>query len=164
MLVPYPQVKSLQLIWRSNISVDFISGYPISTWHYMRQGTKTVATALAGTQRTPLVEVMAWCRLAPSHYLSQCWPRSMSPYSITKPQRVNQSSWKRSFNKSTQNANWQIVPPIQLVSPYCTLWQRVAYWLINLSIIQPNTTLTNPMTSICQPITPKSLGVYFNVG
>ena len=24
--------------------------------------------------------VMAWCRQATSHYLSQCWPRSMSPY------------------------------------------------------------------------------------
>ena len=27
-----------------------------------------------------LVQVMAWCRQAPSHYLCQCWPRSMSPY------------------------------------------------------------------------------------
>ena len=24
---------------------------------------------------------MAWCPQAPSHYLSQCWPRSVSPYS-----------------------------------------------------------------------------------
>ena len=26
-----------------------------------------------------LTQVMAWCRQAPSHYLSQCWPRSLSP-------------------------------------------------------------------------------------
>ena len=26
-----------------------------------------------------LVQVMAWCHQAPSHYLSQCWPRFMSP-------------------------------------------------------------------------------------
>ena len=32
---------------------------------------------------------MAWCRQATSHYLSQCWPRSVSPYGITRPQRVN---------------------------------------------------------------------------
>ena len=32
---------------------------------------------------------MAWCRQAPSHYLKQCWPRSMSPYGITRPQWVN---------------------------------------------------------------------------
>ena len=33
-----------------------------------------------------LVQVMAWCRQATSHYLSQCWPRSMSPYGVTRPQ------------------------------------------------------------------------------
>ena len=32
---------------------------------------------------------MAWCHLAPSHYLSQCWPRSMLPYGGTRPQWVN---------------------------------------------------------------------------
>ena len=36
-----------------------------------------------------LVQVMAWCRQATSHYLSYCWPRSMSPYGITRPQWVN---------------------------------------------------------------------------
>ena len=38
--------------------------------------------------KSTLVQVMAWCRQAPSHYLSQCWPRSMSPYGVTKPQWV----------------------------------------------------------------------------
>ena len=32
---------------------------------------------------------MAWCRQATSHYLSQCWPRSLSPYGVTRPQWVN---------------------------------------------------------------------------
>ena len=36
-----------------------------------------------------LVQVMAWCRQATSHYLRQCWLRSMSPYVITRPQWVN---------------------------------------------------------------------------
>ena len=30
--------------------------------------------------KSTLVQVMAWCRQATSHYLSQCWPRSLSPY------------------------------------------------------------------------------------
>ena len=30
--------------------------------------------------KSSLVQVMAWCPQATSHYLSQCWPRSMSPY------------------------------------------------------------------------------------
>ena len=34
-------------------------------------------------------QVMAWCHQATSHYLSQCWPRSLSPYGITRPQWVN---------------------------------------------------------------------------
>ena len=32
---------------------------------------------------------MAWCREATSHYLNPCWPRSMSPYGVTRPQWVN---------------------------------------------------------------------------
>ena len=31
---------------------------------------------------------MAWCRQSPSHYLSQCWLRSMSPYGTIRPQWV----------------------------------------------------------------------------
>ena len=29
---------------------------------------------------------MAWCHLVISHYLSQCWPISMLPYDVTRPQ------------------------------------------------------------------------------
>ena len=39
--------------------------------------------------KSTLVQVMAWCRQAPSHYLSQCWLRSLSPYGVTRPQWVN---------------------------------------------------------------------------
>ena len=41
--------------------------------------------------QSTLVQVMAWCRQATSHYLSQCWPRSMSPYGVTRPQWVKGS-------------------------------------------------------------------------
>ena len=39
--------------------------------------------------KSTLVQVMAWCRQATSHYLSQCRPRSLSPYGVTRPQWVN---------------------------------------------------------------------------
>ena len=39
--------------------------------------------------QSALVHVMAWCRQATSHYVSQCWPRSVLPYEITRPQWVN---------------------------------------------------------------------------
>ena len=36
-----------------------------------------------------LDQVMAWCRQATSHYQSQCWLSSLSPYGIARPQWVN---------------------------------------------------------------------------
>ena len=35
-----------------------------------------------------LVQVMAWCHQATSHYLSQCWTRSLSQYGVTRPEWV----------------------------------------------------------------------------
>ena len=35
-----------------------------------------------------MIQVMAWCCQAASHYLRQYWPRSMSPYGVTSPQSV----------------------------------------------------------------------------
>ena len=49
-------------------------------------------------EKSTLVQVMAWCCQAASHYLNQCWPRSVSPYGITRPPgsgcccRINLSS------------------------------------------------------------------------
>ena len=42
--------------------------------------------------QSTLVQVMAWCRQATSHYLSQCWPRSLSPSDVTRPQWFNNHS------------------------------------------------------------------------
>ena len=39
--------------------------------------------------KSTLVQVMALCRQATSHYLNQCWHRSLSPYGVTRPQWVN---------------------------------------------------------------------------
>ena len=39
-------------------------------------------------EMSTLVQVMAWCHQATSHYLSQCWPRSVSPNGVTRPQWV----------------------------------------------------------------------------
>ena len=39
--------------------------------------------------KSTLVQVMAWCRQATSHYLNQCWPRSPTPCGVTRPQLVN---------------------------------------------------------------------------
>ena len=39
--------------------------------------------------KSALVEVMAWCRQAASHYLSQCCLSFLLPYGVTRPQWVN---------------------------------------------------------------------------
>ena len=39
-------------------------------------------------EESTLFQVMTWCRQATSHFLSQCWPRSVLPYDITRSQWV----------------------------------------------------------------------------
>ena len=48
-----------------------------------------------------LAQVMAWCRQATSHYLSQCWPSSTSSYGITRPQwvKLNRAGYSQSMTK-----------------------------------------------------------------
>ena len=43
-------------------------------------------------EKSTLVQVTVWCSPATSHYLSQCWPRSMSPNGVTRPQWLKH--WK----------------------------------------------------------------------
>ena len=53
-----------------------------------------------------LVQVMAWCRQATSHYLSSCWPICMSSYGITRPQCVDQIGRKTDIdNQMPGNLN-----------------------------------------------------------
>ena len=40
------------------------------------------------TDKSTLVQVMAWCHQTISHYLNQCWPRSLPPNDVTRPQWV----------------------------------------------------------------------------
>ena len=40
-------------------------------------------------EKSALVQVMAWCRQATSHYLDQYWPRSMSPHGVPDHKMLN---------------------------------------------------------------------------
>ena len=42
--------------------------------------------------KSTLAQVMVWCRQATSHYMNQCWPRSPTPYGVTRPHWVNSMS------------------------------------------------------------------------
>ena len=39
------------------------------------------------------VQVMAWCRQTTSHYLNHCWPISLLPYGVLRPQWVKYPIW-----------------------------------------------------------------------
>ena len=38
------------------------------------------------SKKSTLVRVMPWCHQITSHYVSQCWHKSLSPYGVTWPQ------------------------------------------------------------------------------
>ena len=52
------------------------------------------------TNDESLVQVMTWCHQATSHYLSQCWTRSMSIYDVTRSQWVN--AWENELSKNKE--------------------------------------------------------------
>ena len=47
--------------------------------------------------KSTLVQVITWRCQAKSHYLSHCWPKSMSPSGVTGPQWVN-VYWNTSYD------------------------------------------------------------------
>ena len=79
--------------------------------------------------KSTLVQVMAWCRQATSHYLSQCWHRSVSPYGVTRPEWVN----KPLENNQQRNLiHWSNVLPVLFMfgwwhhnGPCNALWEQV---------------------------------------
>ena len=54
-----------------------------------------------------LIQVMAWYHQATSHYLNHCWPRSLTPHSFNKPQRVAPWSNLIQFDKSWPGGAFQ---------------------------------------------------------
>ena len=67
--------------------------------------------------KSTLVQVMARCRQATSHYLSQCWPRSLLPYGVTRPQWVK--FFKKIFKSILRLESFDIFIKI---SPRCYLF------------------------------------------
>ena len=74
-----------KFILRSNI---FSASCEIGLWWAPQNPTD---------DESQLVQVMAWCHQAASHYLNQCWPISMSPYNTTRPQAHNELSHQAEY-------------------------------------------------------------------
>ena len=67
------------------------------------------------SDKSTLVQVMAWCRQATSHYLNQYWPRSLPPYGVTRPQWVKAwAKWMILRTPFFLNVNYDIFLQISL--------------------------------------------------
>ena len=75
--------------------------------------------------KSTLVKVMAWCCQATSHYLSQCWPRSMLPYSVTRPQWVK-SLATGAFQWNFRRVNYK---HILLIDGWCISCEIALRWI-----------------------------------
>ena len=94
--------------------------------------------------KSTLVQVKAWCRQATSHYLSQCWTRSLSPNGITRPQWDNPvcaESFLREkiyiFSNSLTLKCWSC------------LWQNFDQICTPPPPPPPNLTLTSEIRAVC---------------
>ena len=57
--------------------------------------------------KSTLVQVMAWCHQATRHYLSEWWPKPLSPYGVTRPQWVKMLSHQyRNFHHKDKTISW----------------------------------------------------------
>ena len=81
--------SNLERIIFKLIKVFLRSYYRIVTWAMALKLISDWVPQNLNNERSTLVAVMAWCRQATSYYLSQCCPRSMSPYHITRSPWVN---------------------------------------------------------------------------
>ena len=96
----FQEVSFFNLLWPGGFSWDFrwVLFKPITMidgWDTCCEiAIRRMSLDLTDDKST-LVQVMAWCRQATSHYLSQCWPSFLSPYDVTRPQWVKKSALDR---------------------------------------------------------------------
>ena len=80
--------------------------------------------------KSTLVQAMAWCYQATRQYLSQCWPRSMTPYSATRPQwvKILYMFYKAEFHSMRRSRScrskkfWNFIQPCILIQGF-----RISY-------------------------------------
>ena len=93
--------KFLKVIWSQ-------FQWYVDGWVMSPEIALKLMSLVPATNKSILVQVMACCHQATSHYRSQCWPRSLSPYGVTRPQWVNtlrpRQNGRRFANISFSNA------------------------------------------------------------
>ena len=77
--------------------------------------------------KSTLVQVMAWCRQAASHYRSQFWPRSLTPYGVTRPQWVKET-WELNRQEYISNRGITVISKLIMSD----IAQLTCYTIINI--------------------------------
>ena len=105
---PIPEPTLIQryvAIWRNKATMNFNSLAPGRPWCHFKTAIFNLVLLIGiftlskdnalrwmswdiTDDKSTLVQVMAWCHQAASNYMSQCWPSSMSPYGVTRPQLI----------------------------------------------------------------------------
>ena len=73
---PLRDVEVILQMYCSN-SIYALMSWALILWNWFLMSTTELHSS-------KLVQVMACCHQATSHYLSQCWPRSLSPYGVPR--------------------------------------------------------------------------------
>ena len=75
---------------------------------YIKQTTLKRMSQTLTDDKSTLVQLMARCRQATNDNLSQCWPRSMSPYDVNCAQWVNNTEARGyiTYRKSHKGKLW----------------------------------------------------------
>ena len=113
-----------------------IDGWVISceiTLRWMSQGLTD--------NKSTLVQVMAWCRQATSHYLNQCWRRSPTPYGVTRHQWVNLCKEKGPQLPSNTTRHLRFESALQVLMAWChylTQWYQAHRYTFMFTDINTN--------------------------
>ena len=89
--------------------------------------------------KSTLVQVMAWCRQATSHYLSQCWLRSLSPYGVTRPQHTTKVHHLMGATFHSSKATYIHFPPVFSCHWKFQGWQQCCNLCTCLNSFHPRT-------------------------
>ena len=115
MIVAIPaNLPRMPPVWNSpeNISVlhpnAALTHWPLGDLNKILDKLISVTGGWSISCKSTLVQVMAWCRQATSHYLSQCWPSSLLPYGVSRPQCVSfdDAIWRHKSGSTLAQHQW----------------------------------------------------------
>ena len=115
-----------------------------------------------------LAQMITCCHQATSHYLSQCWPRSMPPYGVTRPHQVFTRGEVDDFlavglkGHKKHNTRWLMKKIKPVYTWTCTWWRHLMEtFSALLALCAGNSPITGESPSQ-RPVT-RSFDIFFRL-